>query len=78
MKHPMLTAAATAANLIAAIAPAFSQDTGVKTDEVDKSSGSEGAAQKCECPCPEAGDKEKKTKIIYVGPRQNIPVRAPE
>lgn len=40
----------------------------------DASKAYEGEAP-CDCPCPDAAEKDSKTKVIYVGPRQNIPLR---
>lgn len=31
--------------------------------------------ESCDCPCPKASQEQSETKIIYVGPRQNVPMK---
>jgi hypothetical protein len=69
------TLIATTAALWLAAGPASAQ---TPTDPAEAPNLAEAetadADQDCKCPCPEASKKKAKRKVVYVGPRQNIPV----
>ncbi len=64
-------------DLLMSAAPAFAQASD-KFEPVAASEGateSDRAAQPCACPCGTVSKVKVKTKVIYVGPRQNIPMK---
>lgn len=58
-------------------APAFAQASD-KSEPVAVAEGAteaDRAAQPCACPCGLVSKPKEETKVIYVGPRQNIPMK---
>ena len=57
-----------------AISPATAETlTAADTTQAEEQKKSADADKNCDCPCM-TESKEAKTRVIYVGPRQNIPV----
>lgn len=75
MRQLLTIAASAAATLIATLASAAAQpaDQSGNAGTSPAAAEAEGADRACECLCPKT-DEKKKTKVIYVGPRQNIPM----
>lgn len=70
--HSMIAAAAL---LWLASSPVFAQTpTDAAEAPVVADADKADADEECNCPCPEALKEKAKRKVVYVGPRQNIPV----
>jgi len=58
-------------------APAFAQ-TSNESEPVavaEDATGADRTAQPCACPCGLVSEAKEETSVIYVGPRQNIPMK---
>lgn len=55
--------------------PALAQSTDSIGEPASKTPAAAQPQESCDCPCPTESAKQSETKVIYVGPRQNIPFR---
>jgi len=58
-------------------APALAQ-TSNESEPVtvaEDATGADRTAKSCACPCGLVSEAKEETRVIYVGPRQNIPVK---
>lgn len=63
--------------VLAITAPAFAQtsnDPDRSTVAADKTN-SDGAVTPCDCSCGTVSEAKEETRVIYVGPRQNVPIK---
>lgn len=62
-----------------AISPATAEpSTAADVTQAEKQKTAEDADKNCDCPCMKASKEAKKSRVIYVGPRQNIPFEIDE
>ncbi len=65
------------AGLVMSAAPAFAQtsDESEPVTVAEDTTGADRTAQPCACPCELVSEAKEETNVIYVGPRQNIPMK---
>jgi len=65
------------AGLLMNAAPAFAQTSDESEPVTVAEDATEGdrATQPCACPCGLVSEANEETRVIYVGPRQNIPMK---
>ncbi|MFZ5618829.1 MAG: hypothetical protein ACOZAA_16060 [Pseudomonadota bacterium] len=62
-----------------AIPPATAEtSTAADTTQAEEQKKSADADKNCDCPCMTESKEAKKKRVIYVGPRQNIPFEIDE
>lgn len=60
------------------ISPATAESSAAAAAKAEKQKATDEANKNCDCPCENASKDVKKSRVIYVGPRQNIPLEIDE